>query len=582
MANVDPISIATIWHYMQRVCREMRETTERTASNVLATTLHDLAYGLWDRDARVIAIPEGFPCRLISSTFPIKAVLKKFGDSISPGDVFLTNHPFEAGAVHLADWVFIRPIFYEEKLAFFTCMGTHVPDNGGAQPGSHYLAHDAIAEGLNIPPVRVYRKGTLCDDVVGLILANNRIPDMMRREMRALIGSTAVAEQRLIKLLDRYGRQLVVDSLEEMITRTEAAVRKEISAWPDGTYEASAQTDDDGKNLDERVTVRVTLTIQGDEATFDFSNSDDQRSGNINFNYSATFSDTLCATFLFLGTHLSAYHNEGSLRPIHVITRKGTVVDCKPGSLTAAAPAVAGGTVIAATTAALSKALPKRAIAPYAKLISPIITGADLSGAFYIYSTFSSGGGGGAVNGFDGYQCCCDMGTLGVVSKTDAEEEMVRFPWQIKRYEFIEDSHGAGKWRGAPGIIWEAVNKGDGCTLIGGPWDGWYAPGQGVQGGRPTPLNKAYVQRGNERIDITHPHVATALKNEDILVTRCGGGAGVGRPDDRDPEAVRLDVMNGFVSPEMAKSVYKVVLDPTSFEIDYEATRILRSNGQGG
>ena len=112
MARIDPITVATIWHYLQRVCKEMRETMERTATNVLATTLHDLAYGIWDARAQAIAIPEGFPCRLISSSFPIRAVLENFKDQINPGDVFLTNHPFKAGAVHLPDWVFIRPIFY--------------------------------------------------------------------------------------------------------------------------------------------------------------------------------------------------------------------------------------------------------------------------------------------------------------------------------------------------------------------------------------------------------------------------------------------------------------------------------------
>ncbi len=152
--KADPITIATTWHFMQRVCREMRETMELTATNSLATSLHDLAYGIWDAEARVIAIPEGFPCRLISSTFPIKAVLKKFHGRIYPGDVFLTNHPFIAGAVHLPDWIIIRPIFYKDERVFFSCMGTHVPDNGGAQAGTHFLAYDAIAEGLNIPPVQ--------------------------------------------------------------------------------------------------------------------------------------------------------------------------------------------------------------------------------------------------------------------------------------------------------------------------------------------------------------------------------------------------------------------------------------------
>ena len=196
--KVDPITTSTIWHYLQRVCVDMRETMERTASNVLATSLHDLAYGIWDKDARVIAIPEGFPSRLISSTYPIKAVLKTFDSKIYPGDEFLTNHPFKAGAVHLPDWVFIRPIFYKGELVFFSCMGTHVPDNGGAQAGTHFLANDSVAEGLNIPPLKLVEKGKIREDVIDFILANNRMPDLMRREIKSLMGSTSVAENRLV------------------------------------------------------------------------------------------------------------------------------------------------------------------------------------------------------------------------------------------------------------------------------------------------------------------------------------------------------------------------------------------------
>src|SRR4030042_6685146 len=195
--QVDPLTIATIWHYLQRLCVDMRETMERTATNVLATTLHDLAYGIWDADARVIAIPEGFPPRLISSTFPVRATKKKFDGRLHPGDVFLTNSPID-GAVHLADWVFTRPIFYKGELLFWTCMGTHVADSGGAQPGSHFLAVDSVAEGLNIPLIKVMERGEWREDVVELILANNRLPDMMRREMASLRGSTAVAERRMV------------------------------------------------------------------------------------------------------------------------------------------------------------------------------------------------------------------------------------------------------------------------------------------------------------------------------------------------------------------------------------------------
>jgi N-methylhydantoinase B len=574
--KVDPITISTTWHYIQRVCREMRETAERTATNVLVVTLHDMAYGIWDADGRVIAIPEGFPPRLISSTFPIKRVKEKFGGSLKPGDVYLTNSPMD-GAVHLPDWVFIRPIFYHDELLFFTCMGTHVADNGGSRAGTHFLAFDSIAEGLNIPLIKVVENGRYREDVLELILANNRLPEMMRREMASLMGSTAVAEQRMIELLDKYGKETVLASIEEMIVRTEKAVRAEIAKWPEGTYSAETKADDDGSTMNVPIAVRCTLTIKNGEATFDFSKTDDQVKGMCNSFYQQTLSNTLCTSFLFMGPALAAYHNEGSMRAIHIVTRKGTFIDCRPGALVAGAPAVAGALVIECVLAVLSQALPDKAIAPYSRLVSPLIVGnGPGEEGLYVYTSFGAAAGTGAVTGYDGYQCACDMGTLGVVGKTDAEEEMVRFPWDIEKYEFRMDSHGAGKWRGAPGIIWEGVNEGGECFSNGGPWSGFSTQASGPQGGEATPLNKAYIIRNNKRINITQPHIPVDLKTGDHLVTLSGGGAGVGLPEERDPEAVQIDVKNELVSIDMARRVYRVVINPDTLQIDHAATQRLR------
>ena len=576
--KADPITVATTWHYIQRVCREMRETTERTATNVLVVTLHDMAYGIWDAEGRVIAIPEGFPPRLISSTFPIRRIKEKFDGRIYPGDEFLTNYPGD-GAVHLPDWVFIRPIFYKGEIVFFTCMGTHVADSGGARPGSHFLAFDSVAEGLNIPLIKIVEKNKLREDVLELILANNRLPDMMKREISSLMGSTSLADQRMVELLDKYGKETVCASIEEMIQRTEKAVRAEIAKWPEGTYMAEAKTDDDGSTMGVPLTVRCKLTIRNGELTFDFSETDDQVKGMVNSYYQQTLSNTLCTSFLFLGSYLAAYHNEGSMKPIHIVTRKGTIVDCKPGALVAGAPAVTGSLVIEVVLAALSQALPDKAIAPYSRLVSPLVVGQDpRTDGLYVYTSFGAAAGAGAVSGFDGYQCACDMGTLGVVGKTDAEEEMVRFPWEVNQYEFRMDSHGAGKWRGAPGIIWEGVNEGGECFSNGGPWSGFSTQGSGIQDGNPTPLNQAYIMRENQKIEITQPHIPVDLKCGDKLIILSGGGAGVGRPEERDPEAVRKDVKNELVSLAMARSVYKVVIKPDTFEIDLEGTQKLRSH----
>ena len=154
---------------------------------------------------------------------------------------------------------------------------------------------------------------------------------------------------------------------------------------------------------------------------------------------------------------------------------------------------------------------------------------------------------------------------------------MVRFPWRVRRYEFLTDSAGAGKWRGALGIWRETVNEGgDTFRSQGAGANGFRVPGEGRQGGHPTPLNVSYIQRGNEHIKIENPHLPCTFKTGDLVVSLAGGGAGVGPPEERDPEAVKIDVKNELVSVEAARNVYKVVLKPGTLEIDCEATKKLR------
>jgi len=575
MHAADPITISTTWHYMQRICREMRETAERTASNVLIATLHDLAYGLWDKHGRAVAIPEGFPPRLISSGRVVERLIQKFGNDIHPGDEFLTNYP-QDGAVHLPDWAVVRPIFYKGELVFFACMGSHVPDNGGARPGTLFLAADRIAEGLNIPLCRIAAGNKMREDMLELILANNRLPDMMRRELASLMGANAIAERRLVELLDRYGVAIVYDCIEEMLKRTEAAVRAKIREWPDGIYDAAAQIDHDSVNLDRPITCRVTLTIKGDEATFDYSRSDPQVPGMINGYLHQTESNTLCTAFLFLGAELAPYHNLGSTLPFHVIAKPGTFVSCNDAALVAASPSHCGALVVEAAMAALSKALPEKAIASYSRLMTAHIVGhSEKTDGMYVWVCFNPAAGAGAVAGYDGYQCACDGGTLGVVGKTDVEEEMIRFPWEIIRYEYRTDAHGAGRWRGAPGLVFEAVHNGP-YAHTRGAGHGQRTQGQGQLGGRATPNNRSFLLRAGQEIPLTNPSQDQNVLPGDHLVCFSGGGAGVGEPFERDPEAVREDVSNGLVSEKMARTVYGVAVDGRTFEIDQGATAALR------
>jgi N-methylhydantoinase B len=573
----DSVTITTIWSYFWRVCREMRDTVERTATNLLIVTLHDLAYSIYDTDGNSLAVPEGIPHRLLTSDLTIRNIKKKFAGNIHPGDVFLAN-TCDDGAVHLPDWVYVRPVFCDNELTFFAVMGVHVADNGGAQPGSNFLAFDNIAEGYNIPLCKIIDKNGVREEIFEMILANNRIPDLMRRESAACVGSLGMGEKRLVELARKYGRDTVLACTGEMFVRAESAVRAQIRSWPDGVWRAEASADGDGKNFGKPVTVRCELTIKGDELFFDYSATDPETDGMLNVHDYMTRSTTYCATFLFLGSELARYHNAGSTRPIHVKTAPGTLVDASRNAKLAAGVALTGCLLIEVICSLLSQALPGKAIAPYSRQITAntIMLGTTGSG---VYVTFTPTAGAGAVYGNDGYQCCCAGSTLGNIGKTNIEDEMTRYPWEYVKYEFATDRHGAGRWRGAPGIDWAIENRFAGrCMHQTGSWDGFLTQAVGVQGGEDSPINEAYVLKA----DGSKEHFAQKdlfTLPGDRLVTVTGGGAGVGNPWERDPASVAEDVKNEIVSVKRAREVYKVAVDPETFVLNPEATAALRGKG---
>lgn len=253
------------------------------------------------------------------------------------------------------------------------------------------------------------------------------------------------------------------------------------------------------------------------------------------------------------------------------------MVNPRPGALVATGISKVGGLVIEAMIQALSKAIPEKAAAGWCRDFSHSIPGLDpRTGKLYVYVTFNSQGGCGAVYGYDGYQCANMLGTFGAAAKSNVEEEEVRFPWRTRWYEWATDSCGPGKWRGAPGFHWEAVNEAGDASVGLGPSDGASTHVAGALGGYGPPLNKVYFIRGKERIDLkVHRSYPSFLG--DILARDTSGGGGVGPPEERDPEAVRMDVKNELVSIEAAQDIYKVVLDRSTLEIDYKSTKVLRS-----
>jgi len=326
--------------------------------------------------------------------------------------------------------------------------------------------------------------------------------------------------------------------------------------------------------------VRVKVSVRGDEMTIDFSASDDQCRGFVNSVYATTYGNAIATAILYFDVSLADYHNQGTMAPITVIARTGSVMNCQYPATTGASPVNMGNQTMEAVMEALSKAMPHRACAAWAKHRGDYVFAVDpRTGERYVRTTFDYDGSGGAVWGYDGYQGLSSLTALGAANRGNVEEMEVRLPWRILKYEMVPDFSGAGRWRGGPGVHWEALNEGSAGQMATGSSDGDVVQGFGACGGLPSPVCRTYLRRNGEDI-LVKPHRLVKIEEGDILIKHSsGGGGGVGPPGERDPEIVREDVANELVSLQTARDVYKVAIDPVSLNVDFAATARLRASG---
>src|SRR5574342_1297285 len=275
--KIDPLTLSTVWHGLQRICREMRRVIERTSQSYLISQLKDISVGIWDGEGHTVAIPVGLATQFVGGKFSVRYILDEYRYNVNPGDIFLANDPYNGYSCHPPDWGFFRPIFLRGKVAFWTLARAHVEDTGAAFPGAYFSdPYDVHSEGLLIPGVKVVEKGVEQRDILRLIWNNVRLAEGVRIDSYAMIAATKMAERRLLDLIGRYGLDTVQECVAVMQERTERAVLACIEKMPVGTYYGESSTDDDGYELDVPVTVRCEVTVKGERLTVDFSKSDKQ------------------------------------------------------------------------------------------------------------------------------------------------------------------------------------------------------------------------------------------------------------------------------------------------------------------
>jgi N-methylhydantoinase B len=577
--ELDPVTKSVIWNKLLSVSREMSTVIEQTSQNFVTAELHDFCVGLYDAAGRSVAHFVGLPGQLGAGGLQIKAVLEKFRDDLAPGDVILLNDPYKGFGTHLPDITIFVPIFFDSRLAFFAMARGHQEDVGGSLPGGYFAgAYDIHAEGLLIPPVKIYKRGEPTE-VYEFFLHNVRFPHGMRVDNAAMIAAARIADRRLTEMLLHYGREHLMAYIDDVIDSTEAAVRAEIRKIPEGSYYAEASTDDDGTNYDVPVTVRCELTVKGDTLTFDFSKSDPQVNF-VNCPLSATYASVYSAVFTALPAGISSYHNDGSYRPIAIVAPPGSCVNPTYPATVGAAPIAMGTQVIEAAAEALSKAVPHNICAAWSRHYGCGMIGVDpRTSERYVFLAHVSDGGSGAIWGYDGWPHVAPWVCGGEMIRAPVEMIETYYPWRVAKYELLTDSAGPGKFRGGLGIHWEGVNEGGAAILLTGDSDGDVTRGYAIEGGKtPDFFNTLRIKRESETL-VVRAHRRADLKDQDLVIQKTAGGCGVGDPFTRDPDMVLEDVRNGYVSIEGAARDYGIVIDPARLVIDTEATRLLREAG---
>ena len=568
--TVDPITVEIIRNGLLAVTEEMKTNLMRTAYNLIIYEALDFTVGLFTPKGETISIGLGLPMFIRGMAETVKAKINHYGlENIHDGDILVTNDAYITGS-HLNHFTFTQPIFHKGEIVAFACCMAHWLDVGGTLG---QVTTDIFSEGIQIPIVKYRRKGEVNQELVDIIAMNVRMPERAMGDLRAQITAITTGERRFSELVNRYGKDAVLQSISIMMDQSEAVARENTINIPDGTYEAESYMDDDGVDVGQRIPIRVKVIKKGDEMTIDLSDVSNQVRGFYNSGWTTGIA---CAQVAFkcLTTPTEYPVNDGSFRPLKVIMPMGKVISAErpfPMRVWMTFPM----TVIDTIFKALAPAIPQRSIAGHhADLVFPYIHGLSPSdGKLFIVGIGPLGGGWGAKANEDGVSATVCIND-GDTHNSPTEQLESKYPVLVEKYQLRTDSAGAGRQRGGLGaeMVVQALSAFTLTTRI----DRMHCKPWGLEGGHDAMGNSIGIRTdGKWQDDLPNAKVfGVRIKKGDAYVMRSGGGGGFGTPLERDPELVAHDVEQGYVSEEAARESYGVVLH--SGKVDAAATQKLR------
>jgi len=573
-ASPDPIVTEIVRNGVIAITEEMKSNLMRTAYNMIIYEALDFTVGLFTEKGETISIGLGLPMFIRGMAETIKAKLDHYGtENIKPGDILLTNDAYITGS-HLNHLTFSMPIFFDDELIGFACCMAHWPDIGGTLDG---ITTDIYSEGLQIPIVKYQREGVVNEEIVDIIRANVRLPDRAMGDLRAQLTAITTGERRYLELVKRYGRDQVAASISDIMDQSERAARARTLSIPDGVYVAESYMDDDGVSISDRIPIRVTVTVEGDEMTVDLSDVAEQVRG---FYNSGITTGHACSQVAFkcITSPTDYPINDGSFRNLKAIVPPGRVISAiKPAPMRwwMTFPM----TIVDTVFKALTPAIPERTIAGHhADLVIGMLNGINpKNNEFYIAFIGPTGGGWGAKQNEDGVSATVCIND-GDTHNSPAEQLESKYPFLIENYALREDSGGAGEYRGGLGCENTVQARAD--FMLNAQVERMHCKPWGLNGGKEAAGNSVVLRAdGAWKEDYPNAKLLTArIKKGDAFAVRSGGGGGFGDPKKRPAETVANDVRQGYVSIDSARDDYGVVCDAAG-NLDVRATEALRASG---
>jgi N-methylhydantoinase B len=530
------IRTQVMWNRLIAVVEEQAQSLLRTAFGTITREAGDLSAGVYDTKGRMLAqAMTGTPGHVNTMATAVEHFFPKFPvKDMQPGDVFITNDPW-LGTGHLFDYVVMTPVFLGKKPVAIFASTCHVIDVGGV--GMSARAFSSFEEGTLIPHMKLRKAGEINEELLSVILANSRNPIEVRGDLLSLVSANDTGARRLIDMMTEFNLKDIDKLADHILTQSVKATREAIKALPEGEWSYEMPLD----GYEAPILIRSKLTIKAGKITIDFTGSSPASVRGINSPRTYTHAYSVFGLKAVIAPHVP--NNIGSLSCFDLKTEAGTCVD----------PMLAD-----ATFGCLAQALPGKVQAESAGSIWILslssaheqVSAKETEGAMRFQVTNVGLGGIGGRPGKDGLSTTAFPSGIGAIPVEITEAQC---PLYFKRKHYLQDSGGAGEYRGGLGQIIEIANRETAPFVISAAtFDRIRNPAQGRDGGSPGRTGNARLGSGPALKDKGN-HVVPA---GDSLIVELPGGGGFGRPQIRSSEAIKADIAAGLVSEAAAEQDY--------------------------